>query len=340
MTDTTHIPPTIEEIERCAERIAPYVIQTPVFHWSSDVVKDRLGTDTALHLKLELFQRTGTFKARGAVNNALAIPAEDRPRGITAISAGNHAIAAAYAARCIGAHAKVVMQASANPARIEAARKLGAEIVIAEDGAAGFAMVEEIVKNEGRTMIHPFEGKRVTEATATCALELHRALPELDAVVVAIGAGGLCSGLGTLFKHLRPECRIYAVEPAGAAVMKASLEAGSAQHIDQLDTIADSLAPPMTTPYCFSMCQRSIDELVLVSDDEIAAACALLFQDMKFAVEPAAATATAAVFGPLRDKLRGLRVASMICGSNIDNDGAHQLIQRGEAALASGVLAV
>ncbi len=335
-----HIAPTLDDIRACATRIAPYVRHTPIFSWSGDTVASRLGTDTEIHLKLELFQRTGTFKARGAVNNALAIPESERARGITAMSAGNHAIAAAYAAKCIGASAKVVMQASANPARVTAARSLGAELIMAEDGKKGFAMVDDIVKQEGRIYIHPFEGKNVTEATATCGVEIHEAITRLDAVVIPVGAGGLCSGIGIVTKLLNPDCKVYAVEPEGAAVMKTSLEAGSAQHIEGFSTIADSLAPPMTTPYCFSMVQRSVDELVLVSDDEMAAASAILFEHMKLVVEPAGAATTAAAFGPLREKLKGKRVALVVCGSNIDSDGFHQLILRGQQALANKVLAV
>ncbi|MFT7458972.1 MAG: threonine dehydratase [Planctomycetota bacterium] len=341
MTNTKEcIPPTLQEIRSCAKRIAPYTRRTPVFHWSGDTVASRLGQSTEVHLKLELLQRTGTFKARGAVNNALAIPEKDRIKGITTISAGNHAIAAAYAARCIGASAKVVMQASANPARVAAAKSLGAEVIMAEDGVIGFAMVEEIVKEEGRTFIHPFEGKNVTEATATCGLELHEAIANLDAVVIPVGAGGLCSGVGTITKLLNPACKVYAVEPAGAAIMKTSLDAGSAQHISGFTTIADSLAPPMTTPYCFSMCQAAIDELVLVSEDELAAACALIFEHLKFAVEPACAATTAAAFGPLREKLAGKKVALILCGSNIDADGFHQILKHGESALQNNILSI
>ncbi len=333
-----HVAPTLKEIRACAKRIAPYTRQTPTFHWSGDTVASRLGADTELHLKLELFQRTGTFKARGAVNNALAIAESDRKKGITTISAGNHAIAAAYAARCIGAHAKVVMQASANAARVAAAKSLGAEIVIAKEGATGFAMVDEIVKKEGRIYIHAFEGKRVTEATATLGLEIHEAIANLDAIVIPVGAGGMCSGVGIVTKLINPDCKVYAVEPEGAAIMKASLAAGSAQTISDFSTIADSLAPPLTTPYCFSMVQRSLDELVLVSDDEIAAAVAILFEHMKLAVEPAGAATTAAAFGPLREKLRGKRVALIVCGSNIDAEGFNKVLLHGQKALDNKIL--
>jgi threonine dehydratase len=338
-TASTFTPPTLDEIRAARDRIAPYVVRTPVHHWRSPAVETRFPPGTEIHLKLELFQRTGTFKARGAVNNALALDAEARRRGITAISAGNHAIAAAYAAKCVGAHAKVVMMATANPARVAAARALGAEVLISPDGATGFAMVEEIARNEGRTFIHPFEGPRVTEATGTCGLELHEQVRDLDAVVVPIGAGGLCSGIGTVTKLVNPRCKVYGVEPEATQVMTRSLAAGSAQKVGTRKTIADSLAPPMTTPYCFEMNRRALEEVVLVSDDEMAAAAAILFSEMKLALEAAAAASTAAAFGPLRAKLAGKRVALVVCGANIDLDNMQKLVARGQQALADRVLA-
>lgn len=338
MTPTNLTPPTLEEIRATAWRIAPFTVQTPVHEWRSPAVEARFEPPTSLHLKLELLQRTGTFKARGAINNVLALDDGARARGITAMSAGNHAIAAAYAARCVGASAKVVMIATANPARVAAARALGAEVLTAPDGVTGFAMVDEIVKAEGRAFIHPFEGPRVTQGTATCGLEFHEQVAGLDAVVVPIGAGGLCSGVATVTKLVNPACRVYGVEPAATQVMTKSLAAGSAQHIGQVKTIADSLAPPMTTPYTFAMCQRAVDEVVLVSDDDMAAALAILFTDMKLAVEPAAAASTAAAFGPLRTRLAGKRVGLIVCGTNIDADSHHRLLLQGQEALQSGVL--
>ena len=332
-------PPTLEEFRLTAERLKPYTRITPTFHWEGDTVGSRLGTETELFLKLELLQRTGTFKVRGAVNNVLALSSEQLDRGITAMSAGNHAIAAAYAARCVGTSVKVVMQASANPIRIEIARALGADILIAENGPVGFRMVEEIVAKEGRVFIHPFEGRRVTEGTGACGLELHAAVADLDAVVVPIGGGGLCSGVGVVTGLLNTKCKVYGVEPEGAAVMKKSLEAGSAQSLTELSTIADSLAPPFTTDYCYAMCERSLDDLVLVSDDELAAAAAILFEHMKLAVEPAGAATTAAAFGPLADRLRGKRVALIVCGSNIDIDSFTGLVKRGRDGLRQGLLA-
>lgn len=339
MTSINLTPPTLEEIRATAWRIAPYTVRTPVHEWRCPAVEARFAAPMALHLKLELFQRTGTFKARGAINNVLALDAVARARGITAMSAGNHAIAAAWAAACVGASAKVVMLATANAARVAAAQALGAEVLGAPDGDTGFRMVDDIVKEEGRAFIHPFEGPRVTAATATCGLEFHEQVAGLDAVVVPIGAGGLCSGVATVTKLLNPVCKVYGVEPEATQVMTKSLAAGSAQRIGKVNTIADSLAPPMTTPYTFAMCQRAVDEVVLVSDDQMAAAAAILFAEMKLAVEAAAAASTAAAFGPLRDKLAGKRVGLVVCGTNIDVESHQQLVLRGQEALAAGVLA-
>ena len=334
---TDHIPPTLQGIRSTAARLKPYVRETPTFHWSGDTVSSRLGTSSELFLKLELFQRTGTFKVRGAVNNVLALSPEQLARGVTAMSAGNHAIAVAYAARCVGARARVVMQASANPARMRIARSLGAEIIIAENGAAGFEMVDRITAEDGMTFVHPFDGLHTAEGTGACGLELHEAVSELDAVVVPIGGGGLCSGIGTVTRLLHPKCKVYGVEPEGAAVMKKSLEAGSAQTLVELSTIADSLAPPFTTDYCHALCERALDDLVLVSDDELAAAAAILFEHMKLAVEPAGAATTAAAFGPLAERLRGKRVALIVCGANIDISGFSELIRRGQGGLSRGL---
>lgn len=330
--------PTLADLRLTEKRLEPYVRRTPTFHWAGDTVASRLGAGAELHLKLELFQRTGTFKARGAVNNALSLSAAQLAKGVVTVSAGNHAIAVAYAARCVNTSAKVVMQASANPARVDIARQLGAEVLMAEDGAAGFDMVNEIAQQEGRIFIHPFTGVKVTEGTGTCGLELHQAVKELDAVVVAIGGGGLCSGIGTATKLLNAGCKIYGVEPEGAAVMKKSLEAGSPQRLVELSTIADSLAPPFTTDYCYAVCEQLLDDVVLVADDELAAAASILYEHVKLAVEPAGAAAVAAAFGPLAGRLKGKRTALIVCGSNIDIASFGELIKRGNAALNRGVL--
>ena len=285
-------------------------------------------------MKLELFQRTGTFKARGALNAVLALDAAARQRGITAASAGNHAVAAAFAAKAAGTSAKIMVQASANPVRLALTRSYGAEVIIAADGPAAFAGAERLAREEGRSMIHPFDGPLTSLGTATLGLELIEQLPEVDAVVVSIGGGGLASGMAAAVKALRPNCRIYGVEPEGANAMQRSFETGEPTRLTQVNTIADSLGPPMSLAYSLALCRAHLEKVVTVSDDEICRALAVQFHDAKLAVEPAGAAALAAAIGPLRSELQGLRVALIICGANIDRDGFCKFLARGEALLS------
>ena len=336
MTEAPYAPVTLDDMRAARERLAPHVVHTPLARWTGARPVAYLGDGAELVCKLELLQCTGTFKARGAVNTLLRA---GRPAKVTAVSAGNHAIAAAYAAHITGADAKVVMLATANPARVAAARAWGAEVLIEPDGKAAFARVNALARDEGRHFIHPFEGPQVTEATAGVGLELLEDAGHLDAVVVATGGGGLLGGVATAVKALAPGTAVYGVQPTGADVVIRSLRAGAPQTIDRVDTIADSLAPPMTTPYAFETIRRTVDDVVTVPDDEMAAAACVMFEDLKLAVEPAAAAAAAAAFRPLRDRLRGKRVALVVCGANIDAAGFAALLERGTAALGRGVLA-
>ena len=264
----------------------------------------------------------------------LALDAAARQRGITAASAGNHAVAAAFAAKAAGTSAKIMVQASANPVRLALTRSYGAEVIIAADGPAAFAGAERLAREEGRSMIHPFDGPLTSLGTATLGLELIEQLPEVDAVVVSIGGGGLASGMAAAVKALRPNCRIYGVEPEGANAMQRSFETGEPTRLTQVNTIADSLGPPMSLAYSLALCRAHLEKVVTVSDDEICRALAVQFHDAKLAVEPAGAAALAAALGPLRSELQGLRVALIICGANIDRDGFCKFLARGEALLS------
>ncbi len=313
-------PPTPAESRETRARVAPWIERTPARRWIPDRGVASLPAGVQLFLKLELFQRTGSYKVRGALNNVLRAEAETLRRGVTAVSAGNHAISVAYAARAAGTTAKVVMLSSANPARVARCRNFGAEIEFADDGAAGFARMEEIAWQEGRLGIHPFEGEATVFGTSTVGLEVAEQLPDLDALVVPVGGGGLISGTASIVKQLVPECRVYGVEPVGAASMRRSLDAGEPAALDRIDTIADSLGAPHAAPYSFGLVQRYVDDVVLVDDDAIRAALKALFVDAKLVAEPASAAPLAAVCGPLRERLEGCRVGLVLSGSNIDLD--------------------
>ena len=277
-----------------------------------------LGDDTEVILKLELFQHTGTFKARGALVNLLSLSDEQLAKGVTAVSAGNHAIATAFAAQRSGASAKVVMMKGANPFRVSQCQAYGAEIIFADGVHQAFDTVKQIEEEEGRTFVHPFEGELTALGTATLGLEFACQAPQLDALIVPIGGGGLCAGVASAFKLLQPACHIYGVEPEGADSMSRSFRAGSPQTIDKVRTIADSLGAPYALPYSFALCQQNVDEIVLIDDEALRRAMGLLFSEMKLAVEPAGAAATAALAGPLRERLQGKRVGVIVCGANID----------------------
>ena len=324
--------PTVHDIEAIRAQLAPYVCTTPVLHWRSACLDATLGDQTEVYAKLELFQHTGTFKPRGALAVLLNQPRARLERGVTAVSAGHHAIATAYAARALGTHAKVVMTRTANPYRVAACQRLGAELVFADDVAAAFERVRQIAQEEQRLFIHPFEGPFTALGTATVGLEFCRQVDDLDAVIIPIGGGGLCAGIATAVKLLQPGCRAYGVEPEGADSMHRSFAAGRPMAIETVSTIADSLGAPHAEPYSYRLCRQNVDELVLIDDDALRDAMLLLFGELKLAVEPAAAAATAALLGPLGERLRGKRIGIVVCGSNIDPDSFHAIV----ATQASG----
>ncbi len=311
-------PPALDEIRAARQRLGELVRRTPVWRWRGRRLDRAAGESTEVWLKLELFQFAGTFKPRGALVNMLALEPAALGRGVTAVSAGNHAMAVAYAAGVLGTTAKVVMPDSANPARVAGCRELGAEVVLVPDVHAAFDEVHRIERQEGRAFVHPFEGVNTILGTATLGLEMAEQLPELEAVVVPIGGGGLCAGVATAVKLALPGARVYGVEPAGADTMHRSFAAGRPESIDRVDTIADSLGAPHAAPYSFALCRDNVDELVKVSDDELREAMLLMFEEAKLAVEPAGAAAAAALTGPLAERLRGSKVGLVVCGANID----------------------
>jgi threonine dehydratase len=323
--------PTLPDIERTAASLRGLTRETPIWEWSDPLLSRR--TDATLVLKLELFQHTGSFKPRGALTVMQSLTPEALRRGVTAVSAGNHAAAVSFAAARLGSSAKVVMPKTANPARVALCRAWGGEVVLVSDVHEAFAAAERIQADEGRTFVHPFEGPLTALGTATLGLELLRQAGQLDAVVVPVGGGGLAAGVAAAVKLARPACAVYGVEPTGADSMTRSFSAGAPQPAGPITTIADSLAPPYSLPYSHGLCQRYLDDLVLVDDDALCEALYQLFRGAKLAVEPAGAATTAAMLGPLRDRLAGKRVGVIVCGANIDHEGFNRYLARG-AALA------
>ena len=322
----------LANIQQRTLELSQAIIRTPTVGTASSMM-DRLLEGGALHLKLECLQYSGSFKARGALSVVHSIRSDKRPAGITAASAGNHAIAAAWAARKSGLSAKVVMQSTANPFRIALAQTELAEVIIKEPGKATFAEAERLSRDEGRTFVHPFEGINTTLGTAGVGLEFMQDVPDLEAIIVSVGGGGLISGVAAAVKAMNPKCQVYGVEPTGADAMSQSLKAGGPITLGKIDTIADSLSPPMTLPFGHAVCNAYIDDMVTVTDDEICAGMVHFQQEAKLAVEPAAAASMAALTGPLRERLRGKKVGIVVCGANIDAVTYGQQLDRGLRAL-------
>ena len=322
--------PDIQAIRANRARLGDLVITTPIRLLVDDAVALAVGTKTRVWLKEELFQRTGSFKPRGTLSVMLDLDEAALARGVTGVSAGNHAISLGYSARKLGTTAKVVMPKNANPFRIQMCRDLGAVVELVGNVHEAFARVKEIESSEGRTFVHPYEGPKTALGTASVGMEfidqVRDAGAALDAVIVAVGGGGLSAGVACAVKQMSPDTAVYVVEPEGADSMSRSFQAGSPQSIDAVRTIADSLGAPRCEPYSYALNRRFVDEVVLVSDFQIREAMRLMFRAAKLAVEPAGAAALAALMFPLRARLEGKSVGIVVCGSNIDPATFAQLL--------------
>ncbi len=308
--------PSLEAIIALRDRLQSRIVRTPMMRCAA--LEELVGEGTQIHGKLEFLQHTGTFKARGALAVVTGLSDAQRAAGVTAVSAGNHAIATAFAAHAVGTSAKIVMISTANPARVEACRRYGAELVLVDDIHKAFDAAESIQKDEGRYFVHPFEGQEIATGTGTLGLEICEQCDQFDAIVVPIGGGGLIAGVSNAIKQIRPDSEIIGVEPVGADSMHRSFAAGEPRSIENVRTIADSLGAPFAMPYSYSLCKQNVNRLTLVDDLQLRSAMGLLFEKMKFAIEPACAASTAALIGPLRDSLRGKTTVLVFCGSNID----------------------
>ncbi|NIA71177.1 threonine/serine dehydratase [Pelagibius litoralis] len=321
--------PDLAAIEAAAQTLKGRIVETPVVPLVAEALKPHLPGGAEVIGKLELFQHAGSFKARGALLNILDFSDAEAGHGATAVSAGNHALAVAWAARQRQVHAKVVMMKTADPVRVAGCRALGAEVVQTDDIHGAFAEVDRIVAEEGRRFIHPFESPLTVLGTATCGREAAMQMPDLDVMVIPVGGGGLIAGMARAMKLLQPNCRVIGVEPEGADSLTRSFAAGSPQTLEKVDTIADSLGAPMTLPYSFAVARDHVDELVRIRDDDMLRAMGLIYDGLKIAVEPAGAASTAAVMGPLKQACAGKRVGVIFCGSNIGEERFAALVAKG-----------
>jgi threonine dehydratase len=310
-------------IQIAAERLGNRVHRTPLM--PSTQLGKRLGI-TLWH-KCENFQKTGSFKARGALNALGQLGASARERGVITVSAGNHAQALAWAARAAGVPCTVVMPATASPTKVAACHGYGANVVLhGASGMEAFAHAHELARERSLIFVHPFDDEFIAAGQGTAGLELVRQADVLDVVVVPVGGGGLISGIAVAVKCLAPKARVYGVEPEGAKTMRMSLDAGHPVRADSVKTIADGLAAPMAGTLNYETVKAYVDDIVVISDDAIVHGLRELLTFTKLFVEPAGAAATAALLAGAIPVAPGERVVSIVSGGNVDLEKIAALI--------------
>lgn len=286
-------------------------------------------TDCEVYLKPENLQHTGSFKLRGAYYKISQLTDEEKERGVIACSAGNHAQGVALGAAHAGIKALICLPAGAPISKIEATKALGAEVCLVPgvyDDA--YAKAVELQQEHGYTFVHPFDDPKVIAGQGTIGLEIIREMPDVDAVVVPIGGGGLIAGVAFALKTLKPDVKVYGVQAEGAPSMEESIAKDERLRLDSVSTIADGIAVKEPGVNTFEMVKKYVDKVVTVSDDEIAAAILFLIEKQKLVSEGAGAVPMAAV---LFDKVpvKGKKVVCMVSGGNIDVTSLNRVITRG-----------
>lgn len=310
------------EIGAAREVIRPHLHRTPVAASSSLGRRVR----ARLFFKLEMFQKTGSFKPRGALNNMHNLPEEKRRRGVISLSAGNHAQALAYAASMYGIPATIIMPASAVQSKIDATKGYGGEVILT-DGDLMEATLE-VQGRRGLTLVHPFDDLNTIAGTGTLGMEVLEDVPDVDVVVVSIGGGGLISGVAAAVKLRDPRVRVIGVEPEGAPGMTRSLASGVPAHLETLDTIADGLAAPFVGQHNLDHAQAYVDDVTLVDDEAIADAMGLIMERAKVVAEPAAAATYAALLEGSALLSPGATVVCVLSGGNVDARRMGALLSR------------
>ena len=315
---------TLDDVHRARETIAGRLHRTPTL--TSATLSRATGAE--VHLKAELFQRTGSFKPRGVLNKLATLNDEEKSRGVIGISAGNHAQALAYGAAQEQVDALVVMWRGASEQKIAATREYGAQVDLDAAGPGeAFARLEQLIEETGRTLVHPFDDPVVQAGQGTVGLELVEDVRPVDVVVVPIGGGGLISGVATAVRGLRPEARVIGVEPETSNAMRAALDAGGRVELTPV-SVADGLNAPHAGTNALAVVQQHVDDVVLVAEAEIEDAFRFLYARAKLACEPAGAASTAALLAGKVPFERGERVALVVSGGNVATETASAILAR------------
>jgi threonine dehydratase len=306
-----------EAFEAAYAHVAPHILHTPLL--TSRMLSERTGYD--VRCKAEMFQRTGSYKIRGPLNKFMCLTEEERQRGVVCSSAGNHAQGVALAARIHGIHAVVVMAENATPSKVAATRGYGAEVVqhgTIWDEANDKA--KELVTTRGLTYVHPFDDLELIAGQGTMGLEIVHDWPEVDAIVVPIGGGGLISGVALAARALKPSIKVFGVESSGAPGMHDSVRAGSVVTLDRVDCVIDGLRVKRVGETTFEVVRRVVDEIVTLPDERIFDAMLWIMSHLKVVVEGAAAAPVAALLDGLVKLPPRSRIVCVLSGGNVNLD--------------------
>jgi len=304
--------PSLEEIRRVHSNLSDEIIETPVKE-----------LNPGLFLKLELQQKTGSFKLRGALSFMRSLSSQQLQKGVTAFSGGNHAVAVSYAAKAMGISAKVAMPSFASPLRISKCRDYGAEVLLSDDRSELINITKRHELEEGRTLVHPFDHPLTVTGAAGVGFEFLASVPNLQIVFVPIGGGGLAAGVSCAIKQINPTCKVIGVQARTADAMFKSFKTGKPERNDNPHTVADSLCPPQVGSYTYLVCKEFLDDICIVEETEIKQVMRVFYDRLGVMVEGAGAIATAAALKVSKDKV----VGAIVSGSNIDEKTFNQNVQ-------------
>jgi threonine dehydratase len=315
---------TLADVQAARERILPHVHRTPVL--TSRTLDERVGA--RIFFKCEIFQRVGAFKARGAFSRLTLLTPEERSRGVVAFSSGNHAQAVALAARELGMRATIVMPKDAPALKVAATRGYGAEVILYDrlGGESREEIARRIVEEQGATLVPPFDDDAVIAGQGTLALELLEEAPDLDLIVTPCGGGGLLSGCAVAARGVRPEIRLWGVEPEAGNDMQQSLAQGQPVTIPLPNTIADALQTTRPAERTLALVSALTEGILTVGDQEMRRAMALLAERMKLVVEPGGSIAFAALLHGKVPQAAGRKIGIVLSGGNADPDRFGALI--------------
>jgi len=313
---------TLQGVYDAQTRIMPHLRRTPLL--TSATLSGMTGT--RLGLKAEVFQKTGSFKSRGALNASLLLTPEQRAKGMITISAGNHGQGLAWAGSRVGARTVVFMPKTAVPTKVEAIRGYGAEPMFSENMEGVFDAMEAYRAEHDMTFVSPFSDPAIIAGQGVIGLEILEDMPDVANVIVPVGGGGLISGISLAIKSQRPDVRVVGVEPVGANIVRKSLDAGRPVAADRIDTIADGLAAPFAGELSQAIISHYVDDVILVTDDEITAALRLILGRIKVLVEPAGAAALAGLLSGRTGAAPGSNTVVVMSGGNVDRDRLRTLL--------------